>query len=153
MIQTNPNNELINEALTALNLLDTSTLESLAEGNQYQRLFRLTLTKSQPVFLYGDPAEITPETIATALIENARHQWYQCTVGGKTTNNADEVVITFSLVPWDTRPKELILRNALRCGICGESADRYSNRFGCQTNPGHMADLVTGLFSDLTRTT
>ena len=72
MIQTNPNNELINEALTALNLLDTSTLESLAEGNQYQRLFRLTLTKSQSVFLYGDPAQITPETIATALIENAR---------------------------------------------------------------------------------
>ncbi len=44
----------------------------------------------------------------------------------------------------------LILKNVRRCGICQSSADRYSNRFECSKNPCHMADLYTGIFSDLT---
>ncbi len=44
---------------------------------------------------------------------------------------------------------EPIVTNVVRCGICGGPADRYPNRFECQTNTCHMADLNTGLFSDL----
>ncbi|MCA9496518.1 MAG: hypothetical protein KC589_06235 [Nanoarchaeota archaeon] len=43
----------------------------------------------------------------------------------------------------------LIVKNAVRCGVCGNLADRYVNRFQCQNNPSHIGDLFVGIFSDL----
>lgn len=43
-----------------------------------------------------------------------------------------------------------IVKNAINCTICQAPADRYANYFQCQKNPNHMADLMTGTFSDLT---
>ena len=43
-----------------------------------------------------------------------------------------------------------IVKNAVRCGICNSAADRYVNRFQCQSNPNHVGDLNVGIFSDLT---
>lgn len=43
-----------------------------------------------------------------------------------------------------------IVRNAVRCGVCGAAADRFANRFQCQSNPNHMGDLNVGIFDDLT---
>lgn len=43
-----------------------------------------------------------------------------------------------------------IVKNAVQCRICGAPADRYQTHFQCQANPNHMADLITGIFSDLT---
>lgn len=48
-----------------------------------------------------------------------------------------------------TRPKAIV-RNAIQCRICGAEADRYEHMFQCQRHPGHVADLLTGLFSDCT---
>ena len=45
---------------------------------------------------------------------------------------------------------EPIVKNARRCGICGNQADRYVNRFQCQNNQSHIGDLFVGIFSDLT---
>jgi hypothetical protein len=44
-----------------------------------------------------------------------------------------------------------IVKNAVRCGICGAPADRYANRFECQANAGHLGDLFMAIFSDLSR--
>lgn len=41
---------------------------------------------------------------------------------------------------------DVVVKNAVLCGICGSPADRYVNRFQCQEHPGHMADLNTGIF-------
>jgi hypothetical protein len=43
-----------------------------------------------------------------------------------------------------------IVKNVCKCTLCGSLADRYSNRIECQTNSCHVADLLTGIFSDLT---
>jgi len=43
-----------------------------------------------------------------------------------------------------------IVKNAVTCRICGSPAARYIYTFECQTNSGHVADLMTGIFSDLT---
>lgn len=40
--------------------------------------------------------------------------------------------------------------NAMRCGICGGPGDRYPHHFQCRNHPGHMADLVVGIWTDLT---
>lgn len=45
---------------------------------------------------------------------------------------------------------EPIVRNAVQCKICGGAGDCYVNRFQCQNNPSHMADLNVGIWSDLT---
>ena len=42
-----------------------------------------------------------------------------------------------------------IVRNAIRCRLCGSPADRIGSYFQCQANPGHTADCYTGIFSDL----
>ncbi len=47
-------------------------------------------------------------------------------------------------------PEIPIVCNAVRCGVCGEPADRYVNRFQCQANPNHVGDLNVGIFSDCT---
>lgn len=44
----------------------------------------------------------------------------------------------------------VFVANACRCGICGSNADRRQNVFLCQANPRHVADTMTGIFSDLT---
>ena len=49
------------------------------------------------------------------------------------------------MTDWD----QPITKRAVQCRICGAAADRYHNRFECQANPAHMADLNTGIFSDL----
>ena len=46
-----------------------------------------------------------------------------------------------------------IYRNARQCGICGAPADRYHTMYQCQANPGHMADINTGILSDLSHIT
>jgi hypothetical protein len=43
-----------------------------------------------------------------------------------------------------------IVKNAVRCGVCGAAADRYCNRFQCQDNYNHVGDLNVGIFADLT---
>lgn len=44
------------------------------------------------------------------------------------------------------------VKNACSCRICGASADKTSSGlFVCQESPGHMADGVVGIWSDLTR--
>lgn len=40
------------------------------------------------------------------------------------------------------------VRNACSCGICGSPADRHGAVFQCQKHPGHIADTMTGIFSD-----
>jgi hypothetical protein len=40
--------------------------------------------------------------------------------------------------------------NARSCGICGGPADRHGCVFQCQMHPGHLADTLTGIFSDCT---
>jgi len=42
--------------------------------------------------------------------------------------------------------------NACQCRICGATADKYPTMFVCQENKNHCADLVTGIFSDLSYT-
>lgn len=44
----------------------------------------------------------------------------------------------------------IIAKNAIQCGICGENADRYNNRFQCQKNHCHIGSLNFGIFTDLT---
>ena len=44
----------------------------------------------------------------------------------------------------------VIVKNAVRCRVCGAAADRHENRFECQANPNHVGDLNVGIFSDLT---
>lgn len=47
--------------------------------------------------------------------------------------------------------ESLVLKNARQCTICGSGADmHHQNRFECQKNPNHMADLNTGIFTDCT---
>ena len=43
----------------------------------------------------------------------------------------------------------VFVRNACECRICGAPADRHGSIFQCQKNPGHIADTMTGIFSDL----
>lgn len=42
-----------------------------------------------------------------------------------------------------------VVKNACRCTLCGAPADRYPSFFQCQNEPGHVADLNTGIFTDL----
>lgn len=44
----------------------------------------------------------------------------------------------------------MITKSARQCRICWSNADRYDNRFECQANPCHVADLNTGIFTDMT---
>jgi hypothetical protein len=44
----------------------------------------------------------------------------------------------------------MVTKNAIKCGICYFSVDRYVNRFQCQKNPNHIGDLNVGIFCDLT---
>ena len=43
----------------------------------------------------------------------------------------------------------VFVRNACECRICGAPADRHGSIFQCQKAPGHIADTMTGIFSDL----
>lgn len=43
-----------------------------------------------------------------------------------------------------------IVKKAVNCSICGSNADRWRGGFQCQSAPGHIADLNTGIFSDCT---
>ena len=43
----------------------------------------------------------------------------------------------------------VFVRNAVQCRICGAPADRHGSIFQCQKTPGHIADTMTGIFSDL----
>lgn len=52
-------------------------------------------------------------------------------------------------IPVEDDP-DLVVRNAVTCGICHGPADRYVNRFQCQHDPNHVGDLNVGIFSDLT---
>ena len=45
--------------------------------------------------------------------------------------------------------EEPIVRNAVRCGICGAGTDRYSYGFVCKANKNHVGDSVVGIFSDM----
>ena len=46
---------------------------------------------------------------------------------------------------------EPIIKNVMRCGICESPADRWAYMFRCSKNPGHIADLNTGIFSNCDR--
>lgn len=35
-----------------------------------------------------------------------------------------------------------------QCSICGSLAEMHGGLFQCQKNPGHIADTMTGIFSD-----
>lgn len=52
-------------------------------------------------------------------------------------------------MPRSNEPKPLV-KNAVRCGICGAPADRYYQYYECQKNPCHLGDCFVGIFSDLT---
>ena len=43
-----------------------------------------------------------------------------------------------------------IVRNAVRCTLCGSSADKYGALYRCQANPCHVGDMFVGIFTDLT---
>ena len=45
--------------------------------------------------------------------------------------------------------RQFFVRNACECRICGAPADRHGSIFQCQKAPGHIADTMTGIFSDL----
>lgn len=45
---------------------------------------------------------------------------------------------------------KMIVRGAVKCGICDAPADRYDWGFQCQATDGHKGDPVMGIFSDLT---
>ena len=50
----------------------------------------------------------------------------------------------------DAAKTEAVVVNACRCRICWANADRIGTRcFQCQANPNHLADLTTGIFSDM----
>ncbi len=44
-----------------------------------------------------------------------------------------------------------IVKNAVRCTICGSAADKHSIFYQCQNNPNHLGDTYVGIFADLTR--
>ena len=44
----------------------------------------------------------------------------------------------------------MICKSAVTCGICQSPADRYAHMFQCSKHPGHVGDLVVGIFIDLT---
>jgi hypothetical protein len=44
----------------------------------------------------------------------------------------------------------MMCKSAVQCGICGSHADRFVTHFQCQLHPGHIADLNTVTFFDLT---
>lgn len=46
--------------------------------------------------------------------------------------------------------QEPIVRNVQRCSLCGSPMDRYEFMLQCRDNPAHVADLMTGICSDLT---
>ncbi len=49
-------------------------------------------------------------------------------------------------------PEIVKVSNVTRCGICQAPADRLKTGvLACQAVPGHMADGVVGIWSDLTR--
>ena len=44
-----------------------------------------------------------------------------------------------------------IVKNAVRCRICGSGADLINGSFyQCQANKNHLGDTFAGIFSDLT---
>lgn len=60
------------------------------------------------------------------------------------------------VIAWHKKQAEIAavpkyVKNACRCGICGAGADRDHDMFICQKNPGHVADTMTGIFSNLSR--
>lgn len=82
--------------------------------------------------------------------------WINCDFG----QNIFSEPLKYMQAPLHTLPREItteqgqgkypIVRNAVHCGICDGSADRYINWFQCQNNPNHVGDLTVGIFSDLT---
>lgn len=44
-----------------------------------------------------------------------------------------------------------IVKNAVRCTICGAAADliNWGSLYVCQSNPSHMGDIWVGIFTDL----
>ena len=43
----------------------------------------------------------------------------------------------------------VIVKNVRECSICGSPADRYKFHIECQENKNHNADLMTGIFTDM----
>jgi len=71
-----------------------------------------------------------------------------------TANSEKELLEALANLPPENKPtpeereRGIIVKKAVRCTVCGSAADRYQHLFQCQTNPAHIADLVTGIFSD-----
>lgn len=44
-----------------------------------------------------------------------------------------------------------IVKNAVRCTICGSSADLmdWGSFYECQSNPAHLGDIWVGIFTDM----
>jgi len=45
--------------------------------------------------------------------------------------------------------KDVVVDNAVQCSICKAPTYIMDNRFQCTENAGHVADLNTGIFSNL----
>jgi hypothetical protein len=41
------------------------------------------------------------------------------------------------------------IKGAVTCRLCQSPADREERMFVCQSNRNHVADLITGIFSDV----
>lgn len=50
----------------------------------------------------------------------------------------------------DQRKRGMTLRGSCQCTICGSPADCFGSIHQCRSNPGHIADCNTGIFSDCT---
>ena len=72
--------------------------------------------------------------------------WHPVPVGLPDEPTATDAADALRALPLDP----IMIRRACMCRLCGAPADRYCNRFQCQVNPNHVADLNTGLFNDLT---
>ena len=71
-----------------------------------------------------------------------------------TANSEKELLEALANLPPENKPTSeelesgIVVKKAVRCSICGCVADRHLFLYQCQTNPAHIADLVTGIFSD-----
>lgn len=83
------------------------------------------------------PARYRPDKCASRSIDNATQRQHH-----ERVNRTYEPVKPLS--------GNEVVKNAVRCRVCGAPADRHHNRFECRKDLGHMADLVTGIFTDMT---
>lgn len=70
-------------------------------------------------------------------------------VSYKELREARALLATQEVKPCESSKPRILCANALTCSICGSPADRMDYGFQCQKEPGHMADLLTGIFSNL----